>query len=270
MKWNPSTQKMTVLGMGKRFDSIKDISIDSKTGKLYGITYPEDHFLILDPSTNKLRDLGGLDGSYVSRVMFTDRWGNCYYVDWRKRLVKYDKGKGRLLFARKSLVLKSSKEIGRYTANGTVAFAKDPKNHIIYFTVFGGRLFSLHPKKEGIGKIVDLGWLVPKKFVGSDKSPWDSYTPDLAFGKNGKLYYFVGSEGYFVKKDTELFMEYNPGTEKKHIIFEFPSSKIDLVSGSNTTDKDGNMYFLIADKPSPTHKRTPYLVKFNPKKPVQR
>ncbi len=37
------------------------------------------------------------------RVMFTDWWGNGYYVDWRQRLVKYDKFKDSLVFAEHSL-----------------------------------------------------------------------------------------------------------------------------------------------------------------------
>jgi hypothetical protein len=143
-------------------------------------------------------------------------------------------------------------------------------NHIIYFTVFGGRFFALHPKKEGIGRVVDLGGAVPKNVVDLGKSMWNAYTPDLAFGKNGKLYYFVGSEGYSVTKGRELFMEYDPSTGKKQVIFEFPWSKVALVSGSNTTDKEGNMYFLVATGVNKqTHKRSPYLFKFNPEKSVQ-
>lgn len=85
MKWEPGTGQLDNLGMGLPYESIKDVEIDAQTGILYGITYPQAHFLVYDPAKNDLRDLGRLASSHVPRILFSDWWGNCYYVDWRQR-----------------------------------------------------------------------------------------------------------------------------------------------------------------------------------------
>lgn len=273
LMWNPAIHKMTNFGMGKRFDSIKDVGVDPETGNIYAISYPQVHFLVYNPTKNKLQDLGRLGSAHVPRVMFTDWWGNCYYVDWRLRLVKYDKAKGGLIFAQKSLpAFHSPKKPGYVTITGITSYAKDRDDGIIYLITYGGKLIAFHPQKEGIGKIEDLGGVIPQKDLGPGIPPWRAYTPDLAFGKNGNLYYFVGSEGRYAQKGKCLFVEYNPETGKKRILFTYPTSRIGYVSGSNTTDKFGNMYFgaFRRVKKNGHTREIPFLIKFNPVKEVRK
>jgi hypothetical protein len=271
MKWNPGTQKLTNLGMGLRFDSIKDVDIDRATGKLYAISYPQVHFLIYNPKTNRMRDLGRLGSAHVPRVMFTDWWGNCYYVDWRQRLVKYEKSSDRLIFAKKSLPAFAHTP-GSVIITGVMGYAKDRKDGIIYVATYGGRLVAFHPQKQGIGRVDDLGGMIDESDLGPGIPPWKAYTPDMAFGDNGKLYYLVGAEGRYARKKTTLFVEFDPKTHRKRILFEYPTTELEEATGSNVKDKEGNLYFAgrkIIRKHG-QRKSIPFMVKFNPTKEVRK
>jgi len=49
MKWNPATKQLTHLGMGMQYESIKDKEVDLQSDLVYGISYPQAHFLVFDP-----------------------------------------------------------------------------------------------------------------------------------------------------------------------------------------------------------------------------
>ena len=264
MKWDPAHKQLINLGMGLQYESIKDVDIDPETGKIYAISYPQVHFLVYDPKKNDLQDMGRLGSTHVPRVMFTDRWGNCYYVDWRQRLVKFDKSLDKLIFAKESLPAFPGTP-GSKIVTGITAYAKDTKNHIIYLITYGAKVLAFHPQKDGIGKVEDLGGIADT----GNKDPWGPYVPNLNIGNNGKLYYIVGGHGNYVKENTTVLMEFNPATRKSKVIFDFPTDEISEATGSDTKDKDGNLYFLgrkDGKKGSNDGKEgsTPFLIKFNP------
>ena len=277
MKWDPATSTMTNLGMAMPFESLKDIEIDLETNLLYAVSYPQAHFLTYDPAKNDLRDFGRLASSHVPRVIFTDWWGNCYYVDWRQRLVKYEKDKGILVFAKNSLPAFEGTPGGKIIT-GITAFAKDHKNKIIYLVTYGAKVIAFHPQKEGIGLVEDLGGVAET----GDQPEWTPYVPNLNFGNNGKLYYLVGGHGNFVKENATLLMELNPKTRERRIIYEYPARELGEATGSDIKDKDGNLYFAGRGEviPAPGQassayfegkpKSQPILVKFNPTKEVQK
>lgn len=264
MKWNPDTEKLTNLGIGMQYETLKDVDVDPHTGVLYGISFPQVHFLVYDPSTNERRDLGRLGGGHVPRVNFTDRWGNGYYVDWRQRLVKYEKSQSELIFARESLPAFPGTP-GSHIITGITAYAKDREKGIIYLVTYGAKLLAFHPEKEGIGEVVDLG-----PVYELDEDPWRPYVPNLNIGDNGKLYYIIGGHGNFVKDNTTVFVEMDPKTGKRTILYEFPVSEIAEATGSDIKDKDGNLYFAGRKRnPGQEPSSTPFMIKFNPEEEVQ-
>lgn len=272
MKWDPAKNKLSNLGMGLQYESIKDMDIDPETGKLYAISYPQVHFLVYDPAKNNLRDLGRLGSTHVPRVMFTDRWGNCYYVDWRQRLVKYEKSLDKLVFAKESLPAFPGTP-GSKIVTGITAYAKDEQNQVIYFLTYGAKVIAFHPQKNGIGKVEDLGGVAD---TGKGK-PWGPYVPNLNIGNNGKLYYIVGGHGNYVKENRTVLMEFDPATHKSRIILDYSLNVISEATGSDTKDKDGNLYFLgrkYSKKGSNQGEEdsgsAPFLIKFNPEKEVQK
>ena len=265
MKYDPKSG-LKNLGIGMPYESLKDVDIDPKTGVLYGVTYPQAHFLVYDPAKNHLRDLGRLASSHVPRVLFTDWWGNCYYVDWRQRLVKYEKDKDSLVFARESLPAFPGTP-GSKIITGVTAYAKDEAKGIIYLITYGAKLIAFHPEKTGIGKVEDLGGVIDT----GNAAAWGPYVPNLNIGSNGKLYYIIGGHGNYVLKDKTVLVEYDPGTGKKTILREYPTTAITEATGSDIRDKDGNLYFAARRNPTGKGDSTrPFLIQFNPEKEIRK
>jgi hypothetical protein len=270
MKWDPAEKRLTNLGMGLQYESLKDIDIDPGTGILYAVTFPQVHFIVYDAKANNLRDLGRLGCAHVPRVLFTDRWGNCYYVDWRQRLVKYEKSMNKLVFNKESLPAFPGTP-GINIITGITAYARNKDESIIYLVTYGGKLLAFHPEKTGIGKVDDLGGV----FDASDKEKWNYYVPNLNFGNNGKLYYFIGGHGNFAIKDKTVLIEFDPLSLEKRIIFEYPTDILAEVTGSDVKDRDGNLYFagrLDEMDPLTDHsgeRIMAFMIKFNPDKEVK-
>jgi hypothetical protein len=265
MKWDAGTHTLTNLGMSLQYESIKDIDVDPASGVIYAVTYPQARFIVYDPAKNLVRDLGRLGSSHVPRVMFTDWWGNCYYVDWRQRLVKFDKSTDGLLFADSSLPAFPGTPGGKIIT-GITAYAKDQKNNVIYLITYGAKILAFHPEKNGIGKIEDLG-AVSETGV---KNLYDPYVPNLNIGDNGKLYYIIGGHGNYVVENKTVVMEFDPKTRKRKIWYEFPVGELSEATGSDTKDREGNIYFA-GRKDVPGHDASsPFLIKFNPTKTVRK
>lgn len=264
MKWNPGTGQLTNLGMGLKYESIKDVDIDPHTGVLYGVSYPQAHFLVYDPAKNDFQDLGRLGSPHVARVLFTDWWGNCYYVDWRQRLVKYEKANKALVFAEESLPAFPHTP-GYKIVTGITAYAKDQKNGIIYLVTYGAKVLAFHPQQQGIGKVDDLGGVIE---TGSNP-PYSPYVPNLNLGNNGKLYYIIGGHGNYVADDKSVLVEMDPKTGQRQILFRFTTSEVTEATGSNIKDREGNLYFAGRRGGEIIENSTPFLIKFNPQKAVQ-
>lgn len=276
MKWDYRDEKLLNLGVPMQYESIKDLDIDPLTGIIYAISYPQVHFITYDQQKNKQKDLGRLGSSHVPRVMFTDKWGNCYYVDWRQRLVKYEKNAEQLVFSRESLPAFKGTP-GSYIITGITAYAKDSVANIIYLVTYGAKILAFHPLEKGIGQVDDLG----PAYDLPDSLLWRPYVPNLNLGNNGKLYYFIGGHGNYAVENTSLFVELDPATKQKRVIIKFPLEELSEVTGSDIKDKSGNLYFAGRKVRPKTDKSEdklpslddnvsiPFLIKFNPEKELK-
>jgi len=271
MKWDPESEHLTNLGIGIQYESIKDLAVDQATGRICAVSYPQVHFLVYDPRKNDLRDLGRLGSDHVPRVIFSDWWNNVYYVDWRQRLVKYEPGADQLIFGRESLPVFPGTP-GDYVIVGITAYGRDPKAAVIYLVTYGAKMLAFHPAREGIGAIEDLGGI----FDGSQRPPWNYYCPNLALGKNGKLYYFIGGHGmYAVQGENIVLMEFDPQTRAKKVVLTFPLSVISEVTGSDVKDDQGNLYFAgrrsdpQAERRGESGASRPFMIILNPGKEIQ-
>ncbi|HEV7330822.1 MAG TPA: hypothetical protein VGN63_07280 [Flavisolibacter sp.] len=265
MKWNPIEKRLTNLGMGMQYESIKDLEVDTATGLIYAVSYPQVHFLVYDPAKNQLHDAGRLGSSHVPRVLFTDRWGNCYYVDWRQRLVKYEKSTRKLVFAKQSLPAFPGTP-GNSIVTGITAYAKDPTKNVIYLVTYGAKLVAFYPQENGIGRWEDLGGV----FEMAKGQEWKPYVPNLNVGLNGKLYYLIGGHGNYVRKDKTVLVEFDPQERRHNVLYEFPIGVLTEATGSDIRDSEGNLYFAGRLRPNRTeYGSVPFLVKFNPQKEVK-
>jgi hypothetical protein len=264
-RWEPAAGRLTNLGKALPFDSLKNVAVDEVSGLLYGISYPQAHLVVYDTRRNDLTDLGRLTSGYVPRALFTDWWGNAYYVDWRQRLVKYEREAARLVFARDPLPSFAGTP-GWFVMAGITAVARDRAAGIIYVMTYGSRLFAFHPAREGIGEVEDLGPI----YEGT-KPRWDYWCRNLTRGRSGKLYYFVGGHDRYPEHgDRVVMMEFDPQTRIKRPLHMFGFDRLLEVPGSGVADKDGNLYFAArradprAVAAGDSGSSVPFLMVFNP------
>jgi hypothetical protein len=268
--WDPATGTLANLGKGLRYESLKNIAVDSVSGRIYGITFPQAHLLIYDPRADELRDLGRLMSFHVPRCLLTDWWGNAYYVDWRQRLVKYERESDQLLFARESLPVFPGTP-GWFLNTGLTAYAADEENGVIYLTTYSSKVLAFRPTREGIGPVEDLGGV----YDGTNP-PWDYWCRNLSLGRNGKLYYYVGGHGRYTEHGNKvLMMELDPKTRRKRLLMTFPLDVLLDVPGRGVRDREGNIYH-DARRLAPgaalrggSGASVPQLMIFNPERPLR-
>ena len=131
---------------------------------------------------------------------------------------------------------------------------------------------AFYPQEEGIGAFEDLGGV----YDLSEGTQWKPYVPNLVCGANGKLYYIIGGHGNFVKKDKTIMVEFDPISDKKTIVYEFPVETMVEATGSDVIDKYGNIYFagrrMVSVEKQGNEEAVnsqPFLIKFNPIRPVK-
>ncbi len=268
-KWDPALERLINLGMGLRFESIKDIAVDRVGGLIYGVTYPQVHLLVYDPQNNDLRDLGRMGSAHVPRTVFSDRWGNGYYVDWRQRLVKYERETGKLLVSADSLPAFDGTP-APMIITGVPTYAVDSRNGVIYLITYGNMICAFRPRKLGIGPVEALG-----PTYETPRMPPPGYSPNSAFGKNGKLYYFIGGHGRYVVADTTLLMEFDPVAKTRRAVLKFPIDVISEVTGADVKDQQGNLFFagrrrsFTAEEMGESGASRPFMIMFNPERKVR-
>jgi ribosomal protein L37E len=268
MQWDPSSDRLTNLGTAIQYESIKDLAVDQVDGQISAVSYPQVHFVTYDPRANRLRDFGRLGSDHVPRVLFRDWWSNVYYVDWRQRLVKYERSEGRLIFARENLPSFEGTP-GEHIITGITAYAVDRSSGVIYLITYGAKMLAFRPTQEGIGAVEDLGGI----FDATLRPAWNYYCPNLALGANGKLYYFIGGHGmYAAESESVGLMEFDPKKRSKRMALNFPLEVISEVTGSDVKDSAGNLYFAgrrnnpKAEQMGESGASRPFMIIFNPEK----
>ncbi len=238
-RWEPGEDRLTMLGQGLRYDSIKDLQISRKSGLIMAVSYPQAHLLTYDWKKNELKDHGRVNASHVSRVFWSDRYGNIYYVDYRQRMIKYEHDTGKLLFSADSLPAWDG-TTGSKVITGVTAWAEDRTDGTIYLVTYGAKMIRFTPARLGLGKVEDLGSL----YDDPQQEPYTYYCPNLAYSQETrKLYYFLGGHGNYAIQNTSVLMEFDPRTGQKQIAAKFPLSEINEVTGADVKDIHGNLYF---------------------------
>jgi hypothetical protein len=271
LKWDSTEKRLTNLGMGMQYESVKDLAVDRKSGRILAVTFPQVHLLTYDPQRNDMRDLGRMGSGHVPRVVFRDWWDNMYYVDWRQRLIKYEYDSGKLVFARESLPAFEGTP-GNSIITGITAYATDRQAGVIYLITYGSKMLAFHPQRDGIGKVEDLGGI----YDGTVKKPYEYYCPNLALGRNGKLYYFLGGHGIYAGTEASVaLVEFTPDTGRKRVLMRYPLNTLSEATGSDIRDEEGNLYFAgrrfdaSAQQRGESGASRPILVIFNPEKEIQ-
>ncbi|MCK4307405.1 hypothetical protein KAW50_04160, partial [candidate division WOR-3 bacterium] len=128
------------------------MAISNKRRKIYGISYPKDHFFIYDLTEHRLNDLGRI-GSVNSRIIFLDPDENAYTADDYGNLIFCDGDKEEL----KELDIQiphASFRNGYYTVLRDVVPSPDGESAYGVAEPWGKRLFCYNFKRK---RMYDLG-----------------------------------------------------------------------------------------------------------------
>lgn len=269
---DPKTDKISDLGLGTRYMGLKSIAVDPIHNRLFATTDPSSHFIIYNIDKGKspkyeeekdaCKDLGCINGAHEPRMVWTDKWGNCYTVNEIGQLVEYVAATGELRRLNSVLIPMAPGTPTWQPAQGASAVLPVNDKEFYYGITYYGRLFKHVPEEKGEGKVIDLGngW-------GNDNYNDQLKIGCLALGQNNKLYYVIGGHGRFVTADSSaILVEFDPETKKKTLIYKFDQIVTECTGGA--TDTKGNIYFAAhgqsVPEPGKEAIRKPYLIKFHP------
>jgi hypothetical protein len=161
------------------------ISLVRGEGELYGITFPNSHFIVCDLETDKISDKGQVCGAQlheepfksVPRTLVLDTQGRVWGAHDQGALFHYDPEKGELVFHPR---LRLPSEWGREYKTILDAALLGPDG-LIYGGTSDGFIFRLDPEAL---TIVNLG-----------KPQWQYRIRGLAFSRTGALYGIGGDRG---------------------------------------------------------------------------
>jgi len=87
--FDPKTDKIDNFGIGPKWEGSRCLALDEKHRKLYGVTWPRNHFYVYELDTHEYRDLGRF-GHVNPQAVWTDRDGNAYTTGDYGQILKVD------------------------------------------------------------------------------------------------------------------------------------------------------------------------------------
>jgi len=212
------------------------MAISSKRKKIYGISYPRDHFFIYDLAKHETRDLGRI-GSVNPQCIFLDNNEDAYTTGDYGNLIKCDGDKEELVDTGIQIPHADFRN-GFHNVLYDVTPSPDGESVYGVTWTFGERLFCYNFKKN---KIHDLG-----KAYGAEREDWfhiiNSHTGGLVFGDDGYLYF--SSNLSCNGKSSPHLIRLNTGSLKRENLGQitYQGKPADHIS-RGTRDFYGNLYF---------------------------
>lgn len=221
------------------------MAISSKRRKLYGISYPRNHFFVYHLETHQLSDLGRI-GSINPQCIFLDREEHAYTTDDYGNIIRCN-GDRDALESMGVQIPHASFRNGFHNVPYDVTPAPDGESVYGVTWTFGERLFCYHFKEN---KLVDFG-----KAYGKEVDEWfhiiNSHVGGLVFGPDNRLY-FAANLPVAAGKSSPHLIVFNPDNGKREIVGEitYNGKPADHISRA-AADFDGNLYFAeVGNRPT--------------------
>lgn len=227
------------------------MALARKRKKIYGISYPRNHFFVYDIAKREVRDLGRI-GSLNPQCIFLDDQENAYTTDDFGMILKCDSDSEELSETGVRIPHASFRN-GFHNTLYDVTPSPDGKSVYGVTWGWGERLFRYDFAEN---KLTDFG-----KAYGEENCDWDhiiySHAGGMVFGHDGCLYFAAN-----VKEGAKSFphlIRMNPADGVRHDLGKFHDNgaPADHISRA-ASDADGNLYFAeTGNTPTKMFKYTP-------------
>ncbi|MDD5699354.1 MAG: hypothetical protein PHH77_12135 [Victivallaceae bacterium] len=219
--------------------------------KIYGISYPRNHFFIYDLKKREVRDLGRI-GSINPQCIFTDREENAYTTDDFGKILKCHADTEELSDTGVQIPHAGFRN-GYHNTLYDVTPAPDGGSVYGVTWAWGERLFRYDFKEN---RLHDYG-----KACGEENGEWDhiihSHAGGVVFGPDGLLYFVANVKSG--DKSVPHLIRMNPATEKRENlgVIRYRGAPADHISRA-VTDAAGNLYFAeTGNTPTKLFRYTP-------------
>lgn len=247
--YDPRTNTIDNHGIGPRLEGTRALALDEPRRRLYGITWPRNHFYVYELDTRRYRDLGRF-GEVNPQAVWTDADGNAYTTNDYGYILQYDPKTDEL---RRTNIQCPHMPYRRGWHNVPYDVVPSPDRQTVFGIDWGYENFvwEFDPRKpeDQAMKSYGRGWGPPEWRNDDALETWQ--LRGLVFGADEKLY-FMARCGWDGKGQHHL-LRLDPATGEREDLgaLTFPSRGRDVHIASATPDFYGNLYFAEAG-PNPT------------------
>jgi len=246
--YDPKTNGIEDLGVGPKKEGSRALAFDEKRQKLYGITWPRNHFYIYDLAKREYTDLGRF-GEINPQAVWLDRDGNVYTTDDYGFLLKHTPGSDDLVRLHSQAPHLAHR---RGFHNVPYDVVPSPDWSCVYGTDWGYESylwkFDPHAGPEGSLQSYGRAWGPPD--FPTDSSLEATQVRGLVFGADGKLYFTMTAS--WETPRVKYLLRFDPKTQEREVLgpIKFGDHQPGAIA-SATQDYYGNLYFAGAGN-SPT------------------
>jgi len=246
--YDPQTNEIENLGIGPRKEGSRAMAFDEKRQKLYGITWPRNHFYVFDLRKREYRDIGRF-GEINPQALWLDREGNVYTTDDFGFILKFDPDTEELVQLKTQLPHMPHR---RGFHNVPYDVVPSPDWSCFYGTDWGyeSYLWRFDPYDGEEGRIESYGRAWGPPDFPTESNLEATQVRGLVFGADGQLYFTMTAS--WENPPRKFLLRFDPQTEEREVLgaMEFGDHRPAAVA-SATPDFYGNLYFAGAGT-SPT------------------
>jgi len=246
LAYDMKTKKFEDLGKAPRGEGILTMTMDTKRGRLYGLTWPAGHFLRYDLAKKELKDLGpvsrqgengkGEEYRTLCRSFVVDpRDGSVYYTVGDGEIFRYRYDTDAIEVVAGDNMRKDYFGLYEPTSAGHMAYNwrqtvwYEPEKAVYGVHGNSGYLFRFDPKTEQVEIVARLTSLPSQRSGMFDQFSYGYL--GFALGPNGKtIHYLTGGpiyvEGKRLAGKAKTAMGESKGLENLHLItYDIPARK---------------------------------------------
>ena len=245
--FDPQTDTIDNFGIGPQKEGSRCLALDEKRRKMFGVTWPRNHFYVYDLNTHEYRDLGRF-GHVNPQAVWTDRDGNAYTTGDYGQILRVDGETEEMRFLDVHCPHVSYRR-GWHNVPYDVVPAPDWNS--VWGTDWGYESFiwryDMYDGPEGT--MHSFGRAFGPEDYRTDRGLETNQVRGVVFGADGKLYFTIpaGWKDEEEKPTCLVRLDVETGEREELCEFAFEGHTTGAIA-SATPDYYGNLYFAEAGR----------------------